>query len=306
MTVRAIQGHLAELYGTEVSPDLISKVTDAVHEEVRGWQHRPLETVYPIVFFDALRVKIRDEGMVRNKAVYVALGYTAAGEKDVLGIWIEQTEGAKFWLKVMNELKVRGVNDILVAVVDGLKGFPEAITTVFPQTTVQTCIVHLIRNSLSFVTWKDRKKVMPSVKAIYSAENAQAAAGRLEDFEAEWGTPPARSQPCPPGQSFPLHPPHKHWTVSKTRRSRHNASWSSLDDAWSRPTPDSAVDDTITLRDDCPARLCQSYPVTPSELALPLSAWSKYSLRLAQADGLPFFPARGGGRGLVRLFPIPL
>jgi len=187
MTVREIQGHLAELYGTEVSPDLISKVTDAVLEEVREWQNRPLETVYPIVFFDALRVKIRDEGMVKNKAVYVALGITAAGEKDVLGLWIEQTEGAKFWLKVMNELKVRGVGDILVAVVDGLKGFPEAITTAFPQTTVQTCIVHLIRNSLSFVTWKDRKKIVPSLKAIYGAESAEAAAERLEDFEAEWG-----------------------------------------------------------------------------------------------------------------------
>jgi transposase-like protein len=145
MTVREIQGHLIELYGTEVSPDLISRVTDAVLDEVREWQSRPLDAVYPVVFFDALRVKIRDEGLVKNKAVYVALALNPDGEKDVLGLWIEQTEGAKFWLKVVNELKARGVNDILIAVVDGLKGFPEAITSVFPQTIVQTCIVHLIQ-----------------------------------------------------------------------------------------------------------------------------------------------------------------
>jgi putative transposase len=187
MTVREIQGHLAELYGAEVSPDLISKVTDAILEEVREWQSRPLESIYPVVFFDALRVKIRDEGMVKNKAVYVVLGMTASGEKDVLGLWIEQTEGAKFWLKVMNDLRNRGVADILIAVVDGLKGFPEAINGVFPETMVQTCIVHLIRNSLSFVSWKDRKAILPSIKAIYHAENADAAALRLDDFEAEWG-----------------------------------------------------------------------------------------------------------------------
>jgi putative transposase len=187
MTVREIQGHLAELYGTEVSPDLISKVTDAILDEVREWQSRPLETIYPVVFFDALRVKIRDEGMVKNKAVYVVLGITASGEKDVLGLWIEQTEGAKFWLKVMNDLRNRGVADILIAVVDGLKGFAEAINSVFPKAMVQTCIVHLIRNSLSFVSWKDRKAILPSIKAIYHAENADAALLRLEDFEAEWG-----------------------------------------------------------------------------------------------------------------------
>ena len=187
MTVREIQGHLAELYGTAVSPDLISKVTDAVLDEVRDWQNRPLDPVYPVVFFDALRVKIRDEGTVKNKAIYVALGLNPSGEKDVLGLWIEQTEGAKFWLKVMNDLKARGLNDILIAVVDGLKGFPEAITSVFPQTLVQTCIVHLIRNSLSFVTWKDRKAILPSIKAIYRAENADMALVRLEEFEAEWG-----------------------------------------------------------------------------------------------------------------------
>jgi putative transposase len=181
MTVREIQGHLAELYGTEVSPDLISKVTDAILDEVREWQSRPLETIYPVVFFDALRVKIRDEGMVKNKAVYVVLGITASGEKDVLGLWIEQTEGAKFWLKVMNDLRNRGVADILIAVVDGLKGFPEAINSVFPKATVQTCIVHLIRNSLSFVSWKDRKAILPSIKAVYHAENADAALLRLEE-----------------------------------------------------------------------------------------------------------------------------
>lgn len=187
MTVREIQGHLTELYGIDVSPDLISRVTDAVLDEVREWQNRPLDPVYPIVFFDALRVKIRDEGLVKNKAVYVALAFNANGEKEVLGLWIEQTEGAKFWLKVINELKARGVNYILIAVVDGLKGFPEAITTVFPQTLVQTCIVHLIRNSLAFVSWKDRKAIMPSLKAIYRAEAADIALTRLEEFEAEWG-----------------------------------------------------------------------------------------------------------------------
>ena len=187
MTVREIQGHLAELYGTEVSPDLISRVTDAVLDEVREWQNRPLDPVYPVVFFDALRVKIRDEGLVKNKAVYVALALNPDGEKDVLGLWIEQTEGAKFWLKVVNEIKARGVNDILIAVVDGLKGFPEAITSVFPQTTVQTCIVHLIRNSLAFVSWKDRKAILPAIKAIYRAETADMALVRLEEFETEWG-----------------------------------------------------------------------------------------------------------------------
>lgn len=187
LSVREIQSHLAELYGTDVSPDLISRVTDAVLDEVRDWQSRPLEAVYPIVFFDALRVKIRDEGLVKNKAVYVVLGIKASGDKEVLGLWIEQTEGAKFWLKVMNDLRNRGVADILIAVVDGLKGFRDAITSVFPQTLVQTCIVHLIRNSLAFVSWKDRKTIMPAIKSIYRAENADAALQRLDAFEAEWG-----------------------------------------------------------------------------------------------------------------------
>ena len=187
MSVREIRGHLEELYGVSVSPDLISRVTDAVLEEVREWQNRPLDPVYPVVFFDALRVKIRDEGLVRNKAVYLALAITSEGDKEVLGLWIEQTEGAKFWLKVMNELQARGLQDILVAVVDGLAGFPDAIGTVFPRTAVQTCIVHLIRNSMSFVAWKDRRKVMPDLKAVYRAETLEAAAAGLDEFEARWG-----------------------------------------------------------------------------------------------------------------------
>ena len=187
LTVREIQGHLKEIYGTEVSPDLISRATDAVLEEVKEWQARPLDAGYPIVFFDALRVKIRDEGLVKNKAVYVALAMDAEGHKHVLGLWIEQTEGAKFWLKVMNDLKTRGLQDILIAVVDGLKGFPEAIGAVFPETIVQTCIIHLIRNSLAFVSWKDRKQIMPDLKAIYRAESAEAAKDRLGDFETKWG-----------------------------------------------------------------------------------------------------------------------
>jgi putative transposase len=187
LTVREIQGHLRELYQVEVSPDLISRVTDAVLDEVTAWQSRPLDAVYPVIFFDALRVKIRDDGLVRNKAVYVVLALNAEGEKEVLGLWIEQTEGAKFWLKVLNDLRNRGVGDILITVVDGLKGFPEAIAAVFPQTTVQTCIVHLIRNSLAFVTWKDRKAIRPDLKAIYRAESEAMAQQRLEEFEAKWG-----------------------------------------------------------------------------------------------------------------------
>ena len=194
MTVREIRGHLEELYGIEVSPDLISAVTDAVLEQVAEWQNRPLDAVYPLVFFDAIRVKIRDEGFVRNKAVYIALGILPDGTKEVLGIWIEQTEGAKFWLRVMNELKNRGVGDVLIAVVDGLKGFPEAINAVFPQTIVQTCIVHLIRHCLEFVSWKDRKAVVPALRAIYRARDAEAGMKALEDFEAgEWGRDTRRS-----------------------------------------------------------------------------------------------------------------
>jgi putative transposase len=188
MTVREIRGHLEELYGIEVSPDLISAVTDAVLETVAEWQNRPLDACYALVFFDAIRVKIRDEGFVRNKAVYIALGILPDGTKEILGIWIEQTEGAKFWLRVMNELKHRGVGDILIAVVDGLKGFPEAINAVFPETVVQTCIVHLIRHSLGFVSWKDRKPSMPALRAIYRAKDAETGLQALDDFDAgPWG-----------------------------------------------------------------------------------------------------------------------
>jgi len=188
MTLREIQGFLAEQYGTEVSPEFISSVTDEVMAEVAAWQSRPLEPMYPVVFFDALRVKIREDGVVRNKAVYLALGVLADGSRDVLGIWIEQTEGAKFWLKVFNDLKVRGVGDILIAVVDGLKGLAEAIETSFPRTTVQTCIVHLIRNSLKVTNWKDRKAVAASLKPIYQATTAEAAQDGLAGFaDGPWG-----------------------------------------------------------------------------------------------------------------------
>ena len=187
LTVREMQAHLEELYGVDVSPDLISTVTDAVLEEVTEWQSRPLRPLYPVVFFDALRVRIRDEGTVRAKAVYLALGVAPEGTKEILGLWIEQTEGAKFWLRVMTELKSRGVEDVLVAVVDGLTGFPEAITTVFPATTVQTCIVHLLRHSLDFVTWQHRKAVAAALKAIYRAPTAEAARAALDDFAAsDW------------------------------------------------------------------------------------------------------------------------
>lgn len=203
MTVREIQAFLQEQYGVEVSPDLISEVTDAVMAEVKEWQNRPLERLYPVVIFDALRVKIRDEGQVKNKAVYLALGMRIDGGREILGLWIEQSEGAKFWLRVMTELKNRGVEDILIAVVDGLKGFPEAITTVFAQTEVQHCIVHLLRNSLEFVAWKDYDAVITALKQIYRAENAEVAAERLEEFAAsEWG------------QKYPTIAPlwRRHWT----------------------------------------------------------------------------------------------
>jgi len=188
MSVREIRAFLAETYATEVSPDFISSVTDEVMAETLAWQSRPLEAMYPVVFFDALRVKIRDDGVVSNKAVYLALGIQADGQRDVLGLWIEQTEGAKFWLKVFNELKTRGVQDILIAVVDGLKGLAEAITTVYPKTTVQTCIVHLIRNSLNYASWKDRKLVAQALRPIYTAASEDAALAALRAFEASvWG-----------------------------------------------------------------------------------------------------------------------
>jgi putative transposase len=188
MSTRDIQAHVGELYGVSISPDLVSAVTDSVIDEVRSWQSRPLESTYALVFFDALRVKIRDEGLVRNKAVFLAIGVRCSGHKEILGLWIEQTEGAKFWLRVMNELKARGVGDILIAVVDGLKGFPEAITTVFPDAVVQTCIVHLIRNSVQLASWKERKALAQALKPIYQADHAEAAEQALSDFEnGIWG-----------------------------------------------------------------------------------------------------------------------
>lgn len=188
MTVREIQGFLAEQYGTEVSPDFISSVTDAVMAEVTAWQSRPLEAMYPVVFFDALRVKIREDAVVRNKAIYLALGVLPDGTRDILGRWIENTEGAKFWMKVFNDLKTRGVADILIAVTDGLKGMPEALSAVFPATTLQTCIVHLIRNSLDYARWKDRKALAAAIKPIYTAASAEAAMAELEAFaQGPWG-----------------------------------------------------------------------------------------------------------------------
>ena len=188
MTVREIQGFLAEQYGTEVSPDFISSVTDAVMAEVTAWQGRPLEPMYPVVFFDALRVKIREDAVVRNKAIYLALGVLPDGTRDILGLWIENTEGAKFWMKVFNDLKTRGVADILIAVTDGLKGIPEALAAVFPATTLQTCIVHLIRNSLDYASWKDRKALAAALKPVYMAVTAESAQAELNAFEAgPWG-----------------------------------------------------------------------------------------------------------------------
>jgi putative transposase len=188
MTTREIAEHVGELYGADISPDLVSAVTDTVLEEVAAWQNRGLDATYAIVFFDALRVKIRNEGLVSNRAVYLAIGVRCSGHKEILGLWIEQTEGAKFWLRVMSELRNRGVQDILIAVVDGLKGFPEAITSVFPKTVVQTCIVHLIRYSMHFASWKERRPMGAALKPLYQAESAALARERLEDFDrGPWG-----------------------------------------------------------------------------------------------------------------------
>jgi len=188
LTVREIQGYLVEAYGTEVGHDLISTVTDGVLAEVTAWQSHPLEPVYPVVFFDALRVKIRDDAVVRNKAVSLALGIRRDGTREILGLWIETTEGAKFWMKVFNDLKTRGVNDILIAVTDGLTGMPAALEAVFPRTTLQTCIVHLIRNSLDYASWKDRKMLAKALRPIYAAASAEAAAAALDAFaDGEWG-----------------------------------------------------------------------------------------------------------------------
>jgi len=188
MTVREIQAFLVEMYAVDVSPDFISTVTDAVHTEVTAWQGRPLEPMYPVVFFDALRVKIRDEATVRSKAVYLALAILPDGSRDILGIWIEQTEGAKFWMKVFTDLKTRGCQDILIAVTDGLKGMSEALAAIYPTTTRQTCIVHLLRHSLDFANWKERKPLAAALRPVYTAASADAAGAALDAFEqGPWG-----------------------------------------------------------------------------------------------------------------------
>jgi putative transposase len=186
MTTREIQGHIEEIYQTEVSPDLISTVTDEVMSEVESWQTRPLDAVYPILYLDAIVLKIRDNGQVKNKALYLAVAIKMNGDKEVLGMWMSLNEGAKFWLSVVTELKNRGVQDILIACVDGLKGFPEAIGSVFPSTQVQLCIVHMIRNSLNYVSWKHRKEMAADLKTIYSACNEEEARRALIDFRAKW------------------------------------------------------------------------------------------------------------------------
>jgi putative transposase len=186
MTTREIQGHLEDIYGVDISPTLISSVTDAVAEEVKIWQNRPLDVLYPIVYMDAVRVKVRDNGHVSNKAVYLALGVTMEGHKEVLGMWVAENEGAKFWLQIVTELQNRGVEDIFIACVDGLKGFPEAIETVFPRTQVQLCLVHMMRHSLKYVSWKQRKEVAADLKTIYQAPTAEQAEMNLSAFEAKW------------------------------------------------------------------------------------------------------------------------
>jgi len=187
MTVRDIEAHLRDLYGVEIGRDTISRVTDAVLEDVAAWRTRPLDAVYPIVYFDCLMVKVREDRSVRSRACYLAVGVSVEGERDVLGIWWQETEGAKFWLAVLNDLHRRGVGDVLVACVDGLKGFPEAIEAVFPQAWVQTCIVHQIRSSMRYVAYKDRKAVARDLKPIYRAVNAEAAEQALADFDERWG-----------------------------------------------------------------------------------------------------------------------
>jgi len=186
MTSRDIKDHLFEIYGTEVSPDLISTVTESVMEEVKEWQKRPLSSVYPIIYLDALMFKVREDNRVINKAGYLVMGIDLDGNKDVLGIWIQQTEGAKFWMKILDELKARGVEDIFIACIDGLKGFPEAIEAVFPDADIQLCIVHMVRNSLKFVPWKERKAVASDLRKIYQSVNDKDASAALEEFAAKW------------------------------------------------------------------------------------------------------------------------
>jgi putative transposase len=187
MTVRDIAGHLSELSGVDVGRDTISRVTDAILEDVAAWRTRPLETVYPIVYFDALMVKVREDRSVQNRACYLALGVTCDGEREVLGLWWQDTEGAKFWLAVLNDLRRRGIQDVLIACVDGLKGFPEASEATFPQAWVQTCVVYLIHASLRYVAYRDRRKVASALRPIYTAANAEQAPDELERFDSEWG-----------------------------------------------------------------------------------------------------------------------
>jgi len=187
LSTRDIEAHLAEIYGVQVGRDLVSRVTDAVMDDVRAWQQRPLDDVYPIVFLDALVLKIREGGTVQRRACYLALGVTVEGDRDVLGMWFQENEGAKFWMQVLNDLKQRGVGDILICCVDGLKGFPEAIEAIFPKTTVQTCIVHLIRHSLKYVPRREREQVARDLKPIYTAVDADAAQQALEAFDEKWG-----------------------------------------------------------------------------------------------------------------------
>lgn len=186
LTTRDIQSHLEEIYGVEISPALVSNITDAVADEVKAWQSRGLDSVYPIVYMDAIRVKVRHNGQIQNKAIYLAIGITMEGVKEVLGMWTAETEGAKFWLQIVTELKNRGVKEIFIACVDGLKGFPEAIETIYPQTQVQLCLVHMVRHSLKYVSWKQRKEVVSDLKTIYTAATEQQASVNLEEFSRKW------------------------------------------------------------------------------------------------------------------------
>ncbi len=211
MSVRDIRAHLEELYGTEVSPELISRVTDAVWDEIREWQSRPLDATYAVVWLDALFVKMRDQGVVQNKAVYVAIGLRLDGRREVLGLWIDAAEGAKFWMRVLAELRSRGVQDVLICCCDGLKGFPQAIAAIFPKTVVQTCIVHQVRYSLSFVGWQHRRAAAAALRSIYTADSEATASHALAEFEQQWGSRyptigPAgvrRGRTSPPSSSSP-------------------------------------------------------------------------------------------------------
>jgi putative transposase len=194
MSTREIQGHLEEIYGVEVSPTLISNVTDGVLEEVRAWQNCPLEAVYPLMYLDALMVKVRDSGRIENKAIYVVLGVNLEGRKEVLGLWAAQQEGSKFWLQILTELQSRGVKDILIACVDGLKGFPEAIEAMFPKADVQLCIVHMVRAALKYVPWQDRKAVAEDQRSIYNSASVAEAEGQLQELEKKWKAYPSVGQ----------------------------------------------------------------------------------------------------------------